>query len=562
MKYKILFFTAFLLFQTGCDSSNSEENTNQNLLYNSETEETNLSENIEENTQTEKESVDISREISSGSDYQVIAWSDLGMHCTDGSDFSVFSILPPYSNLVAQVIKKGDEPEKIKSGISLTYESFYSLEEKVNSNSSSKTNFWDYLSALFGVSAESDTGLTGNRVQSDTPENMSLNVDSGFWEAHGIPTVPENDDGTKNYYPMVRVVAKDSATGETLSETTTVLPVSDEMNCKSCHASGGSDEVKPSAGWENSSDLEADYKLNILKLHDDKHDISPYLEKLAENGYSYETSLYQTVKNGTPILCSACHSSNALGKDGFSGIPSLSRAIHSEHAKIETVNTKETCYKCHPGEETNCFRGAMSGGEIECQSCHGTMSAVSSSSRSPWNDVPDCQSCHHDGERETTAVTDYGTGTLRSTLISDTRFATNSGKTFKESVGHGDLSCSACHGSTHAIYPSTKAEDNLQNERIQGYSGTLSNCASCHEENIYTANGGPHRIHQIGSSWVRNHEDVAERSGTSSCTACHGSDYRGSGLSEMFETRTLDGKTFQKGDKIGCYDCHNGPSGH
>jgi mono/diheme cytochrome c family protein len=133
---------------------------------------------------------------------------------------------------------------------------------------------------------------------------------------------------------------------------------------------------------------------------------------------------------------------------------------------------------------------------------------------------------------------------------------------FFHHIGHGDLSCSACHGSTHAIYPSNRAEDNLQNERIQGYSGTLSNCASCHEENIYTANGGPHGMHQIGSSWVRNHENVAERSGTSSCTACHGSDYRGSALSEMFETRTLDGKIFEKGEQIGCYDCHNGPSGH
>jgi hypothetical protein len=473
----------------------------------------------------------------------------------DGEDFSVFAILPPHNNLMAQVIQKGDEPRKISSGITLSYEAYPSLDGKVNTSSSDKTNFWDYVYELFGAEIEPDIGLSGNEVQSATPQNMVYNTSSGLWEATGIPTSPQNDDGTKNYYPMVKVVAKDSS-GEILSETTTVLPVSDEMNCKSCHKSNGDDEVKPREGWENHSDEEKDYKLNILKLHDDKHDISAYIENL-----NYTSSLYETAQNGTPILCASCHNSNALGKSGFSGIPSLSKAIHSEHAKIETEQNRNSCYQCHPGAETECFRGAMSQGDMECQSCHGNMSAVGSHSRTPWVDEPDCQSCHHDGKRETTAVTDFGTGTLRSALITDTTFATNSGKSFKESKGHGNLNCSACHGSTHAIYPSTKAEDNLQNERIQGYSGTLSNCASCHGEMIYTSNEGPHGLHQIGENWVRNHEDVAER-GTESCQSCHGEDYRGSELSRMFETRVLDRKTFEKGYQIGCYDCHNGPSGH
>ena len=34
--------------------------------------------------------------------YTLLAWNDLGMHCMDGKDFSVFSILPPYNNLHAQ----------------------------------------------------------------------------------------------------------------------------------------------------------------------------------------------------------------------------------------------------------------------------------------------------------------------------------------------------------------------------------------------------------------------------------------------------------------------------
>ncbi len=28
--------------------------------------------------------------------YVLMGWNDLGMHCVDGNDYSVFSILPPY----------------------------------------------------------------------------------------------------------------------------------------------------------------------------------------------------------------------------------------------------------------------------------------------------------------------------------------------------------------------------------------------------------------------------------------------------------------------------------
>jgi len=34
---------------------------------------------------------------------QVLAWNNLGMHCMD-SDYSVFSILPPYNTIEAQLI--------------------------------------------------------------------------------------------------------------------------------------------------------------------------------------------------------------------------------------------------------------------------------------------------------------------------------------------------------------------------------------------------------------------------------------------------------------------------
>ena len=61
-------------------------------------------------------------------------------------------------------------------------------------------------------------------------------------------------------------------------------------------------------------------KLNILKKHDDRWNISQYLPQLAAQGYVYQSSLYQTAVGGQPILCAACHSDNALGAPGLAGI--------------------------------------------------------------------------------------------------------------------------------------------------------------------------------------------------------------------------------------------------
>jgi hypothetical protein len=41
--------------------------------------------------------------------YRVFAWNDLGMHCYD-SDYSVFSILPPFNTVHAQVVQIGSTP--------------------------------------------------------------------------------------------------------------------------------------------------------------------------------------------------------------------------------------------------------------------------------------------------------------------------------------------------------------------------------------------------------------------------------------------------------------------
>ncbi len=172
--------------------------------------------------------------IGAAGDYTVIAWNDLGMHCMDGNDYSVFSILPPYNTLHAHIIKKGHEPDILKS-VDVTYEAVADPDTgSINTISSTKTNFWDYEDKLFGVDLQPDIGLKGKPVTSLTPAPMDYNSKYKIFEAEGIPMTPYDDNGNKNFYPLTKVVAKDS-NGNVLGSTTTVLPVSDEMDCRVCH---------------------------------------------------------------------------------------------------------------------------------------------------------------------------------------------------------------------------------------------------------------------------------------------------------------------------------------
>jgi len=515
--------------------------------------------------------------------YTLLAWNDLGMHCMDGKDFSVFSILPPYNTVNAQLIKKaGTSNKHVTSGVTVTYRAAASLDGKYNTTSlyndsgDLKTNFWDFVGALFNAHPAPDTGLTGNHTPDLTEHAFSYNGTNQWWEAVGLPITPYNDDGSKNYYPMVDVVAKDGS-GNVLATTTVVLPVSDEMDCRACHGSAsGYAAAMPDAGWENDADPEKDYKWNILRLHDQEHpaavsDHQPELQAAGYNGYD-SAGLYTTAKNGNPVLCATCHSTNALGTAGVSGTKPLTEALHSLHAEVEdpvnglTLNSstnRESCYRCHPGATTKCLRGAMGKqSNIQCQSCHGSMSAVGAHGRSGWQDEPNCQACHQDGKRYDSAVTDMQAGTLRAAL--DSRFATNANTLYRFSSGHGDMQCSACHGSTHAIYPSSHAEDNLQSIAVQGHEGTIAECTACHDTVPRTTSGGPHGMHSVGQYWVGAHGDVAESSRTS-CKNCHGTDYRGSFLSRTSASRSFSTewgtKSFGAGHAVSCYDCHNGPSG-
>ncbi|HEY6940811.1 Ig-like domain-containing protein [Dokdonella sp.] len=521
--------------------------------------------------------------------WTVTGWNNLGMHCMD-SDYSVMSILPPYNTLHAQLMDPAGNLVRNGAGYVVTYEAVADPSGSINTTSIGKSDFWQYAQSLFGLldPLPPDTGLTGIAMPgpANVPQPMTYDATNGWWVAEGVPLTPYDDASMKNPYPLFRIKA--SSAGTLLASTDIVAPVSDEMACKACHASGSGPAARPAAGWVDDPDPERDYRLNAILLHDERRGGSTdYAAMLTRHGYD-PAGLHATVTlHGKPILCATCHASNALGTGGEGGVPSLTSAMHALHASVtdpssglslEDTANRSACYTCHPGSTTRCLRGAMGNAvaadgsmAMQCQSCHGRMSQVGAAPRVGWLDEPNCQNCHtgtavhNNGQIRYTNVYDVN-GERR--VAVDATFATTPDtpapgfSLYRFSTGHGGVKCEGCHGSTHAEYPSSHRNDNLQSIALQGHAGVLVECATCHAMQPATVGGGPHGMHPVGQAWVSGHADAVEANGVAPCRACHGADDRGSVLSYSKADRMLatdfGARHFWPGFRIGCYACHDG----
>ena len=530
--------------------------------------------------------------------YTVVGWNNLGMHCMD-ADYSVFSILPPYNTILAQVIDSQGLLVTNPSGLTVTYEAVADPSGSINTTSVGKTTFWQFVHALFGLSLPADVGLPVPGPNSyampgsnNVAQTMDYDTNANWFAAYGIPLTPRDDAMQTNSYPMMRLVARHS--GAVVATADIVLPVSDEMDCRACHASGSGPAAQPAAGWVNDPNAQRDYRLNILRLHDDRQltdsVFQAALTTLGSNGYSTNGLTFTVLTNGVSILCAACHLSEALPGSGINGVKPLTEAVHAHHATVldptngmtlDSVNNRSACYRCHPGSTTRCLRGAMgkavaSDGSmlLQCQSCHGSMSTVGATNRVGWLMEPNCQACHsgdalsNSGQIRFTSA--FSSSNVTRVAVNQL-FATNPNtpgaglSLFRFSRGHGGLYCEACHGSTHAEFPSSHQNDNVTSIQHQGHLGVLVECEKCHRSQSATVNGGPHGMHPLGKSWVGEggHARAVEAGGTAQCRACHGLDYTGTVLSLVHGDRTisteLGTKVFWSGYRIGCYTCHNGP---
>ena len=237
------------------------------------------------------------------------------------------------------------------------------------------------------------------------------------------------------------------------------------------------DDPAPSGSLPLDVSIEYATDINVLRLHDLKHG-SRYVNSAGQadacvissgqpNG-STSCLTNRALVQGRPVVCQVCHYTPALdlaqvgplGGDAARpdasangrvqrAHPSNSSVMHHHHGSLSqsgfpglfpaipapvqdangTITNQparvaaldQSCYQCHPGQNTRCLRGAMFNGGMLCSDCHGSMTQVgddfslgvsptnpsafrlglgsfydpaSAQPRVPWANEPGCGSCH------------------------------------------------------------------------------------------------------------------------------------------------------------------------
>src|SRR5512135_942820 len=84
-----------------------------------------------------------SNQVTRAASSALLGWNNLGMHCMD-SDYSVFSILPAYNTIEAQLIVNG-KLVKSGSGYTMTYQAVADPAGSINTSSIGKGNFYSFV---------------------------------------------------------------------------------------------------------------------------------------------------------------------------------------------------------------------------------------------------------------------------------------------------------------------------------------------------------------------------------------------------------------------------------
>jgi mono/diheme cytochrome c family protein len=422
-------------------------------------------------------------------EYVLLAWNNLGMHCISDSD-PWFVILPPANDLHAQLIRRGETPEVVTEGVTVSFAVEPGFEQPQD-----HVDFWKHAPSTFGADLEPGVGLAGH----GTSGTMKVDEDGGLFAAAAIPVVPYKD-GRYHPYPLFTIEARDDATGEVVAATRVVAPTSTEMGCSKCH--GGGWRVDGVAGFTDEASR------GILAVHD-KHS---------------GTDLVARAERGEPLLCQSCHPDPVLGAEGREGLLNLPASLHGWHANYLRGMGADACALCHPADPqgaTACLRGGHSL-SLDCTSCHGKLEDHALSllkaeheagkpgaarlmehlaprtvatvdevvGRTPWLQEPDCLGCHEDYQRPDPA-----------TASSFNKWTAGADELYR--MRHDDagvIACEACHGATHATYPAHgdmygADRDNIQPLQYQGNRrpiGGGGNCAVCHtvdmEDSIHHEN--------------------------------------------------------------------------
>jgi hypothetical protein len=535
--------------------------------------------------------------------YRVFAMNRRGMSFPD-NDFSVSAIFPPANFIVAQVVATSSDPAVMpklldNSQVELRYVAVANDNGSITTTSIGKTNFWTYADKLYdfyvagSFLAKPDQGVHGLKTE---PQWMPGKGNShqaftrfdqatATFTAPYVPITPIDDQGNKNHFPLFRIEAVDKVTNKVLASTVVPLPVADPMRCELCHATGGvaadaaTSQRFGGLSWSGNPDAPNNGKENIAILH------------------SLVAGIDLTMRK--PYLCAECHYSAIADPDGVGPQGDyqirrnpLSVSIHAWHSlgrdrrlpvdgsqPLLPEAGEASCKICHGGEQPY-TRGPMHQQGMVCQDCHGGLMAMgksplvgASQSRKPFADEPRCESCHtgdnvsHLGQ-ELVLHTAYEKGDPYATprVAVNRRFADSPGTLYRNSLGHGGMTCISCHGSPHAEWPVEPGQthDNEIAIQLQGHAGSIAECSACHGTLPLTT-AGPHGLHNINDlGWVTQHGRFYKVDKAGACQTCHGTDLKGSRLSRVRAARefALPNSTsikYAMEQVVGCADCHAMP---
>ena len=222
------------------------------------------------------------------------------------------------------------------AGYTVTYQAVADPAGSINTTSIGKGNFYTYTPFLYGPLAP-DMGLAGwampgpantpakHALRDHQPARRTASPPRSTGSApRAFPSRPTTTPGNKNPYPLMRMIARNGA-NQPIATNDIVLPVSDEMDCRACHASGTQAAAKPAAGWVWDGLPERDYRLNILRLHDERQfalHATVYAAALADARLTIRrASTAGVTADGKPVLCALCHASEALRTPRLPGDP-------------------------------------------------------------------------------------------------------------------------------------------------------------------------------------------------------------------------------------------------
>ena len=449
-------------------------------------------------------------------DLVVLATNDLGMHCAcPGTEY--FMLLPPFNTIRAQVIERGKEPKVLGASDNIVVE--YQMVENTDASLKSDPYYATWIENMpkygFGPALTADgkvQGLSGATLAGRLEPQAE-----GWWEVVGVPAYPDATNSApadkimtdplggpnRNPYLTTEIKVKDATTGQLLTETKAVVPVA-FGGCCSCHL-----ELTKDKGLEPTP-------ANSFALMGQMHE--------KDSGINFATIDPDGDGKPGPIRCSACHLDPAMGETVAPGYPgykvskyTFSNVLHRWHAESEAVKQYDpdiarNCYACHPGNNVGCYRDFHAQKGLWCTDCHGDLNQRASEGQvdNPWSSMtlPKCADCHQN--------TGEGGGTLNVF-----------GGDFLNSRGHvgQKVLCSSCHGSPHALYPSSLAKDNYQPLTLQGSADPIGRCDVCHTDQ--------------GNQWAKPpHESAGGTTGgstgggtttvdpvqflTTTCLNCHG----------------------------------------